>query len=62
MFKMLSIFNTFVRQYKHYYIYFINEFKWIMKQFSGLGQYEFPINGGIRIRIQVPDFLVQNPF
>lgn len=62
MFKMLSIFNTFVRQHEHYHIYFINEFKWIMKQFSGFGQYEFLINGGIRIRIQVPDFLVRNPF
>lgn len=53
MFKMLSIFNIFVKQHRHYYTYFINELKWVMEQFNGLGQSEFPINGGIRIKIQV---------
>lgn len=62
MFKMLSTFNIFVRQHRHYYTYFINELKWVMEQFSGLGQNEFPINGGIRIKIQVLLYLVKNFF
>lgn len=62
MFKMLSIFNIFVRQHKHCYTYFINELKWVMEQFSGLDQNEFPINGGIRMKIQVLFYLVKNFF
>lgn len=60
MFKTLSIFNIFVRRHKHYSTHFINELKWVIEKFRIFGQNEFLINGGVRIRIQVPHFLVQN--
>lgn len=61
MCKMFSISNIFVRQRKYYYAHFINELKWAMEQFSGLGQNEFPSKGGVGIRIQFPCFFVRNP-